>query len=86
MDTQLVRMAKDGATLDVHPTCVNDHLRLGWAVSPRQPEAGNDEDDGPADDALKAARADYEAAFGKKPFHGWPVETIRTKIAEKAKQ
>lgn len=29
----LVRMAKDGATIDVHPSCVADHQRLGWSVA-----------------------------------------------------
>lgn len=33
---------------------------------------------------LAAARAAYESALGKKPFHGWDVETLRKKIAEKA--
>lgn len=36
----------------------------------------------PAADALKAARTDYEAAIGRKPFHGWDVDMLRTKIAE----
>jgi hypothetical protein len=33
-------------------------------------------------DELKAARAEYEAAIGRKPFHGWGVEQLRAKIAE----
>jgi hypothetical protein len=84
MEENLVRMAKDGATIDVHPTCVADHQRLGWAVSPQAPEASAEHaghDNGAASDELQAARADYEAAIGKKPFHGWDVATLREKIA-----
>lgn len=29
----LVRMTKDGETLAVHPSCVQDHFRLGWALA-----------------------------------------------------
>lgn len=36
----------------------------------------------PAADDLKAARAEYEAALDKKPFHGWDAATLRAKIAE----
>lgn len=35
----------------------------------------------PADD-LAAVRAEYERVLGKRPFHGWSVETLRAKIAE----
>lgn len=38
------------------------------------------------DDELKAARADYEAALGKKAFHGWDVAALRSKIAEATDQ
>ena len=30
---------------------------------------------------LAAARADYEAKLGKKPFMGWDAKTLREKIA-----
>lgn len=29
-------------------------------------------------------RAEYQAKFGKKPFHGWDAETLKAKIAEGA--
>jgi hypothetical protein len=29
----LVSMTKDGETLDVHPSCVHDHFRLGWTLA-----------------------------------------------------
>ncbi len=28
----LTSMFKDGATIEVHPTCVADHQKLGWVV------------------------------------------------------
>jgi hypothetical protein len=83
---KLIRMAKDGTTLEVHPSCVADHQRLGWAISPEAPEPDVDEttDNGgsseTASEELRAARADYEAVVGKKPFHGWDVATLRDKI------
>ena len=93
MEEKLVRMAKDGTTLEVHPSCVADHQRLGWAVSPQAPEAVSlhDHDGGSSetadDEPLRAARTDYEAVLGKKPFHGWDVATLREKIqAAKAGQ
>jgi len=94
MEEKLVRMAKDGTTLEVHSSCVADHQRLGWAVSPQAPESAGEEttDNGGSsetadDELLRAARADYEAVVGKKPFHGWDVATLRDKIrAAKAGQ
>lgn len=29
-DGHLVAMRRDGDTIKVHPTCVADHMRLGW--------------------------------------------------------
>lgn len=34
----------------------------------------------PAED-LAAARVEYEAALGKKPFHGWDAAALRAKMA-----
>lgn len=31
-DVVLVRMAKGADAIDVHPSCVGDHERMGWAV------------------------------------------------------
>ncbi len=28
----LIKVKKQGETLYVHPTCVNDHVALGWKV------------------------------------------------------
>ena len=36
---------------------------------------------GTADD-LEQLRAEYQAAVGKKPYHGWDAATLREKIAE----
>lgn len=30
----LVTMEKDGERLDVHPSCIADHTRMGWVVAP----------------------------------------------------
>lgn len=37
----LVAMTKDGERLDVHPSCVADHQRMGWTVAPPQDTAGD---------------------------------------------
>ncbi len=37
------------------------------------------------DDDLTSVRAEYEAKMGKKPYHGWDVETLRAKMAETEK-
>jgi hypothetical protein len=36
----------------------------------------------PAADTLATARADYEAAVGKRAFHGWDEAELRRRIAE----
>ncbi len=40
----------------------------------------------PADagDDIAAVRAEYYAAFGKRPFAGWDVAALRAKLAERA--
>jgi hypothetical protein len=30
---------------------------------------------------IKAVRDEYEAVFGKRPFNGWDIDTLREKIA-----
>ena len=32
-DSGLVRMGKGGESLDVHPSCVKDHERVGWRLA-----------------------------------------------------
>lgn len=34
-----------------------------------------------ADDELTALREQYQAAFDKKPYHGWDADTLRAKLA-----
>lgn len=34
-----------------------------------------------SDEDLKAARAEYVAAVGRQPFHGWDAATLREKAA-----
>lgn len=36
----------------------------------------------PAVDDIKALRAEYQQAAGKRPFHGWDVDDLKAKIAE----
>ncbi len=36
----------------------------------------------PADAEIAAARAEYQAVFGKRPFMGWDGLTLRAKMAE----
>lgn len=33
-------------------------------------------------DELTLLRDEYQAVLGKKPFHGWDADTLRTKIAD----
>ena len=36
--SEFVKMVKDGEELiEVHPSCVDDHKRLGWKVAEEQP-------------------------------------------------
>ncbi|WP_136685690.1 hypothetical protein [Falsirhodobacter xinxiangensis] len=39
-------------------------------------------DEAQAADELELVRAEYADVVGKKPFHGWDVETLKSKIAE----
>jgi len=34
------------------------------------------------EEELKALREEYQDAVGKRPYHGWDAETLKTKIAE----
>lgn len=36
----------------------------------------------PETDELVELRAEYQAKFEKRPFHGWDADTLRAKIAE----
>lgn len=44
------------------------------------PECGAAEGEPHAATCLRGARADYEAALGKKPYHGWDAAGLREKI------
>lgn len=35
-----------------------------------------------ASDDLTALRVEYQDVVGKRPFHGWDADTLKTKIAE----
>lgn len=93
--TTLVRVAKDGATLLVHPTTVEDHVHAGWAVSTDQTDVedidavdpldhdGDGEKGGSvaADPELTALRKQYREKFGKGPGPKWTAEQIADKLA-----
>lgn len=34
-DSHLIAVEKDGETLRVHPTALENHKRLGWKISPK---------------------------------------------------
>lgn len=79
MTAKLTNMTKDGVVLGVHETCVDAHVRQGWAVTEQKatPVA-----EAPEDDALMAARAEYKDLVGKKAHHSWDVEQIKAKLSE----
>lgn len=45
-------------------------------------DGGGEEGGGETQNEVADLRAQYETAFGKKPFMGWDAETLRAKIAE----
>lgn len=34
------------------------------------------------EEQLAATRTEYQTVVGKRPFHGWDIETLKVKIAE----
>lgn len=51
--------------------------------APAEGEGNRDGGSKPADgDDLTTARARYLEVFGKRPFHGWDLETLNAKIAD----
>lgn len=67
MSNTLVRVAKDGAVLLVHPTTLEAHQKVGWAVSDDQE---NTEDPGPEAKPKGKGKAAAEAEPQPEP----PVE------------
>ncbi len=67
MADKFVKMTKEGETIDVHPSVVEDHKRLGWKiVEEAQAEAKTDEE---VKAEAKKKKAEAEAiveAKGKK--------------------
>lgn len=59
MSEKLVRVAKDGETLLVHPTTLDGHKKVGWAVSDDQE---NTEDPGPEPKARGKGKGAAEPA------------------------
>ncbi len=92
---KLATRQRDIGKLNAPPLIVTDKIskadRKKHKVDPTdQPPAETqpqpetvDEAPAPADDTA-AAREDYQAKVGKRPFMGWDAETIRAKMAENA--
>ncbi len=85
--TRKVEAVRGEAPVPPPPPAVAEKIAAAIApVAPVEPAAGamSTADVGlvaePADD-LAVARADYEAALGRRPFHGWSAYTLRQKIA-----
>lgn len=57
MSEKLIRVAKDGAVLLVHPTTLEGHKKVGWAVSDDQ---DNTEDPGAEPKARGKGKATVE--------------------------
>lgn len=57
--------------------------KLGYERTDVQAASAGERSGAPAgsQDELTLARADYHAAFGKRPFHAWGVDELRAKIA-----
>jgi hypothetical protein len=60
MSDTLIRVAKDGAHISVHPTCLESHLKLGWARAADQTPGADDL--GQAEAAGEPALADLTVA------------------------
>lgn len=58
--------------------------KLGYSRSDlsADPQAEPPADPAPAADDLAALREQYQAAVGKKPYHGWDADELRKRIAE----
>lgn len=61
-----------------HPLLPEDQVELlvqrGWV-------ADDLEADAPAPDELALLRSEYEAALGKKAYHAWDADELRSRIA-----
>jgi hypothetical protein len=75
-DTVPMVHVDSGKTADVHPAEVDNWASHGWRVVTQAAEPGADDDN----DELRHLRAEYQATFGKKPFHGWDAETLLDKL------
>lgn len=60
------------------------YSNLRYVKKAKKDEPKNDEpkDEVVDQEELNKVREEYEEVMGKKPFHGWDVETLRQKITE----
>lgn len=94
--SDIIAMTKNGETLGVHSTCVEDHQRIGWTVGGDLPDVDPDvvidpldhDNDGKKGGSAKPEgdlaelRVAYQAKVGKKPFAGWDADELRRRMAE----
>lgn len=84
-----------GSTVELSRRDAKAMIRIGWARATEVPaptlptyqtrhlEAARPVERAPAvDSALADAREEYASVLGKRPWHGWDVDTLRQKIAE----
>lgn len=62
-----------------HPRLPVDQVELlvqrGWVADDLEADASDD---------LATLRAEYEAALGKRPYHAWDADELRSRIANSA--
>lgn len=61
-DIELIPVAKGGEYLEVHPSTLADHQRLGWAPCARQEHADNEPDGAKKAPTVPEIKATLEAA------------------------
>jgi len=63
MAEKFIKITKDGETIQVHPSVVDDHKRLGWQVveTKSEPEPESEEDKAAKKKAAAEVKAKKEA-------------------------
>lgn len=63
-----------------------DTLGIRYVLAKSSKEDKTEEKDENEQTDLDVIKARYEEVVGKKPFHGWDIDTLKEKIAEHQKQ
>ncbi len=83
MSDTLIKVAKDGAVLSVHPSCVDAHAAVGWVLVPDvpKPEAPAGPDlNGMTAAELKAFAADNQIDLGEAAKKADMIEKIEAAL------